>query len=139
MQRIMTLALFGGALVMTGVQAAQTAPAAAPAFLVPSSEMTVAAFLARADQLRPGGPEWTLTPEAGELFAAMSAVGKAYRQNLADRLAAGQAVEACLPPEAEIGSDVLFEHLASYSSKAAARTTIAAAFSELVRRRFPCP
>lgn len=139
MQRIMTLALFGGALAITGAQAAQTAPAAAPAALVPSPDMTVAAFLARVDQLRPGGPEWMLTPEAGELFAAMSEVGKAYRQNLADRLAAGQPLEACLPPEAEIDSDVLFEHLASYSSEAAARTTIAAAFSGLVRRQFPCP
>ena len=131
---------------MTGAQAAQTAPAAAPAALVPSSDMTVAAFLARVDQLRPSGPEWTLTPKAGELFAAIFAGARPIRQKIADRLAAGQAVEACLPPEAEaeaeaeaeIDSDVLFEHLASYSSEAAVRTTIAAAFSELVRLRFPC-
>ena len=123
---------------MTGAQAAQTAPAAAPAALVPSSDMTVAAFLARVDQLRPSGPEWTLTPKAGELFAAIFAGARPIRQKIADRLAAGQAVEACLPPEAEIDSDVLFEHLASYSSEAAVRTTIAAAFSELVRLRLPC-
>ena len=106
--------------------------------------MTVAAFLARVDQLRPSGPEWTLTPKAGELFAAIFAGARPIRQKIADRLAAGQAVEACLPPEAEaeaeaeIDSDVLFEHLASYSSEAAVRTTIAAAFSELVRLRLPC-
>ena len=141
MRFIIAWALVGGTLATTIAQAAQTVPsgAASPAAVVSSPDMTVAQFMARVDQLRPSGPNWPLSPEAGELFAAISAVGKTYRQNLADRLAAGQAVEACLPPEAEIDSDVLFEHFASYSSDAADRTTIAAAFSELVRRRFPCP
>lgn len=106
--------------------------------LPPSEEMTVVAFLERVDELRRGGPNWTLTPEAGQLFAVVSVVGKTYRQNLADRLAAGQTVEACLPPEAEIDSDVLFQHLTSYSGEAAAQTTLSAAFSELVRQRYPC-
>ncbi|NBB24325.1 hypothetical protein GVM20_04190 [Porphyrobacter sp. SLTP] len=107
--------------------------------ITPSPDMTVAAFLARVDQLRTGGPEWTLSPEAGELFGAISAVGKAYRQTLADQRAAGQSVEACLPPEAEIESDVLFAHLAGYAPEVAARTTVREAFSQLVQQRFPCP
>lgn len=139
MWRMTAVALVGGILATSAAQADEPAPAASPAAIAPSPDMTVAAFLARVDQLRPAGPEWPLSPEAGELFAAISTVGKAYRQNLADRLAAGQPVEACLPPEAEIDSDVLFRHLASYSPEAAARTTIGEAFSELVRQRFPCP
>lgn len=135
MRRVMALALVGSALAMSGASIAQTAPAIA---IIPSPDMTVAAFLARVDQLRTGGPEWTLSPEAGELFGAISTVGKAYRQTLADRLAAGQPVEACLPPEAEIASDVLFAHLAGYTPEAAARTTIREAFSHLVQQRFPC-
>ena len=136
MRRIMAVALIGAALATSGAQAA---PAGTAPAIVPSPDMTVAAFLARVDQLRPAGPDWPLSPEASELFAAVAAVGKAYRQNLADRLAAGQPVEACLPPEAEIESDVLFRHLASYPPEAAARTSIRDAFSELVRQRFPCP
>ncbi|GAA0760426.1 hypothetical protein FHS52_001049 [Erythromicrobium ramosum] len=135
MLRVMALALVASALVMSGASIAQTVPTTA---ITPSPDMTVAAFLARVDQLRTGGPEWTLSPEAGELFGAISAVGKAYRQTLADRLTAGQPVEACLPPEAEIESDVLFAHLAGYTPEAAARTTIREAFSQLVRQRFPC-
>jgi hypothetical protein len=135
MLRVMALALVASALVMSGASIAQTVPATA---ITPSPDMTVAAFLARVDQLRTGGPEWTLSPEAGELFGAISTVGKAYRQTLADRLTAGQPVEACLPPEAEIESDVLFAHLAGYTPEAAARTTIREAFSQLVRQRFPC-
>lgn len=135
MQRVMALALVGSALVMSGASIAQPAPATA---IIPSPDMTVAAFLARVDQLRTRGPEWTLSPEAGELFGAISTVGKDYRQTLADRLAAGQPVEACLPPEAEIESDVLFAHLAGYTPEAAARTTIREAFSQLVQQRFPC-
>jgi len=134
MRRVMALALVGSALVMSGASIAQPAPAA----VTPSPDMTVAAFLARIDQLRPMGPEWTLSPEAGELFGAISTVGKAYRQTLADQRAAGQPVEACLPPEAEIESDVLFAHLAGYTPEAAARTTIREAFSQLVQQRFPC-
>lgn len=135
MRRMMAVALVGSAWAMSGAGAAQ--PMSAPA-ITPSPDMTVAAFLARVDQLRTGGPEWTLSPEAGELFAAISAVGKAYRQTLADQRAAGQPVEACLPPEAEIESDVLFAHLAGYTPDAAARTTIREAFSQLVQQRFPC-
>ncbi len=140
MRRFFALALVSGVITLTGVQAAQTASSSAvpPAAVTPSPDMTVAAFLARIDQLQPKGPEWTLSPEAGELFGAISAVGKAYRQTLADRLTAGQPVEACLPPEAEIESDVLFAHLAGYTPETAARTTIREAFSQLVRQRFPC-
>ena len=138
MRRIVAAALVSGMLAMSAVRAADQTPPASPATIAPSPDMTVAAFLARVDQLRTSGPEWTLSPEAGELFGAISTVGKAYRQKLADRLASGQPVEACLPPEAEIDSDVLFAHLAGHSPEAAARTTIRDAFSELVRQRFPC-
>lgn len=139
MGRLVALALAGSMLALSGGQVAARGQDGSSEAIVPSPDMTVAAFLKRVDQLRVSGPEWTLSPEAGELFAAIASVGKAYRQNLADRLAAGQPVEACLPPEAEIGSDVLFQHLASYPPEAAARTSIRAAFSELVRQRFPCP
>lgn len=140
MWRMTAAALVSGILAVSTAQAAEPAPDSAPAAAtVPSPDMTVAAFLARVDQLRKNGPEWTLSPEAGELFGAISTVGKAYRRNLADRLASGQPVEACLPPEAEIDSDVLFAHLAGYTSEVAARTTIREAFSQLVQQRFPCP
>jgi len=137
MWRMTAVALVSGILAVSAAQAAEPAPDAAP--IVPSPDMTVAAFLARVDQLRKNGREWTLSPEAGELFGAISTTGKAYRRNLADRLASGQPVEACLPPEAEIDSDVLFAHLAGYTPEAAARTTIREAFSQLVRQQFPCP
>lgn len=61
----------------------------------------------------------------------LSDIGKAYRQNLAERRAAGQPVEACLPPEAEIDSDTLFAHLIGYSADQAHRTSIAEAFSKV--------
>ncbi len=115
--------------------AAQNAPVPAS---VPAPQMTVATFLARVAELAKGGPEWTLSAEAGELFAVVSSVGKAYRQELAERRAAGQKLEACLPTDAQIDSDVLFAHLAGYSAEAAANTSIAEAFAALVRERYPC-
>ncbi|MEE4315728.1 MAG: hypothetical protein V2I74_01980 [Erythrobacter sp.] len=101
--------------------------------------MTVASFLERVGELRRKGPEWTLSPEAGELFGALSEAGKSYRQELQRRRDAGEPVEACLPPEAEIDSDVLFAHLTGYAPADARRTTIREAFAELVSIRFPCP
>lgn len=138
MRRWMVAALAGRALAIAGMAAAGPSGAQQPAAIVPSPDMSVAAFLARVGELRQKGPEWTLSPEAGELFAAISTVGKDYRKTLAARQAAGQPVEACLPPEAEIQSDVLFAHLAGYTPEAAASTTIREAFSQLVRARFPC-
>ena len=113
-------------------------PAAAQTPPAPSEQMTVAAFMDRVAELRRGGPEWTLSPEASELFAVVSSVGQAYRQTLTERMASGLPTEACLPPEAEIDSDLLFAHFGAYSADQAAQTTIAAAFADLVRQRFPC-
>ncbi|MFM7349658.1 MAG: hypothetical protein ACKO01_09235 [Erythrobacter sp.] len=111
---------------------------AAPEAPAPSPQMSVAAFLERVGTLAKTGPEWTLSPEASKLFAAISETGKAYRQTLAQRRAAGQPVEACLPDTAEIDSDALFAHLAGYSAEAARQTSIADAFAALVRAKFPC-
>lgn len=104
-----------------------------------SEEMTVAAFMERVTELRRKGPEWPLSPEAGELLTVISTVGTAYRQGLRDREAAGQPVEACLPAETEIGSDVVLDHLSAYPAPAARETSIGDAFAQLVRSRFPCP
>jgi prolyl-tRNA editing enzyme YbaK/EbsC (Cys-tRNA(Pro) deacylase) len=127
-------------LVLAGLALHLAAPlAAASDGAAPSPQMTVADFLERVGTLAKTGPEWTLSPEASQLFAAISQTGKAYRQTLAERRAAGQPVEACLPETAEIDSDALFAHLAGYSAEAARKTSIAEAFAALVRQRFPCP
>jgi len=70
--------------------AAQEPPAAAPE--PPSQAMSVAAFLERLGVVSRSGPDWTQTPEATELFEAVSSAGKAYRRDLAARAAAGQPV-----------------------------------------------
>lgn len=104
-----------------------------------SPEMTVAAFLERIGELSKAGPGWTLGPEARELIELLTGIGKAYRQNLAERRAADQPVEACLPPQAEIDSDTLFAHLIGHSADQARRTSMAEAFAALVRQKYPCP
>ncbi len=139
MRRRMVAVLVGSALAIAGMAADKPARATPASSIVPSPDMSVAAFLLRVNQLRQNGPEWPLSPEAGELFAAITAVGKDYRQALAEKRAAGQPAEACLPPEAEIESDVLLAHFAAYTPEAAVRTSIREAFSQLVRERFPCP
>jgi hypothetical protein len=117
--------------------AAQSPPSPAPE--APSAGMSVAAFLERLGELSQTGPGWTQTPEAAQLFEAISGVGKAYRRDLEARRAAGQAVEACLPSTAEIDSDDLLAHLAGYNPQEARKVTIAEAFAKLVRERFACP
>lgn len=139
MRRWMVAALVGSALAIAGMAAADPAGAEPATSIAPSPDMSVAAFLMRVNQLRQLGSEWPRSPEAGELFGAISTVGKDYRKTLAEKQAAGQPVEACLPPEAEIQSDVLFAHLTRYTPEAAGRTSIREAFSQLVSERFPCP
>jgi hypothetical protein len=133
MPKVLSVAL---TLVASGALAAQSPSTATPS--APSPEMSVADFFARVDELRVRGPNWTQSAEAGELFNAVSEAGRAYRSKLADQLSAGQLVEACLPPEAEIDSDVLFAHLAAYPVQSARQTSIATAFADLVKKRFPC-
>lgn len=117
--------------------AAQEPPAAASE--PPSPSMSVAAFLERLGEVSRSGPGWTKTPEAAQLFEAVSGAGKAYRRDLAARAAGGQPVEACLPPTAELDSDDLFAHFAGLAPEQARRTTLAEAFAEVVRKRYPCP
>lgn len=133
------LALTLAALVVTagpGAHAQAPADAANPA--APSPEMSVSAFLSRLGELARTGPLWPGSPEGEQLIGILSTIGKTYRQDLADRRAAGQPVEACLPAEAEIDSAVLLEHLSAYPPETASRTSMAEAFSALVRKRFPC-
>jgi hypothetical protein len=120
--------------------AAQEPPAAAPGEAPPPSPaMSVAAFLERLGAVSRSGPGWTETPEAAQLFEAVAGAGKAYRRDLEARRAAGQPVEACLPPTAEIDSDDLLAHLVGLAPDQARRTTIAEAFAAVVRQRFACP
>ncbi len=133
MRAVVIAGMFG--LAATGL-AAQNPPSTGET--APSANMSVEAFLGRIGELSRGGPRWTQTPEAQALFEAISGVGKAYRQDLAKRVAAGQPVEACLPPEAEVDSDQLFAHFNSYPAETARKTSIRDAFSELVRKSFPC-
>ena len=131
--------MIGLAALLAGAEVSASEPAEPSAVQAPSAEMTVASFLERVGELRTRGPEWTLSPEAAELFGAVSQAGKSYRDELRQRQEAGQPVEACLPPEAEIDSDVLFRHLASYPPAEAGRTRIRDAFADLVRKSYPCP
>ena len=133
MRAVMIAGMFG--LAATGL-AAQNPPSTGQT--APSANMSVEAFLGRIGELSRGGPRWTQTPEATQLFEAVAGVGKAYRQDLAQRVAAGQPVDACLPPEAEIDSDQLFAHFNSYPAETARKTSIRDAFAELVRKSFPC-
>jgi hypothetical protein len=89
--------------------ASQEVPAAAPAE-APSPAMSVADFLECLGAVSQSGPGSTNTPQAAQLFEAVSGAGKAYRRDLEARRAAGQPVEACLPPTAELESDDLFAH-----------------------------
>lgn len=130
------LVLAAAALQLAAPLAAPLAAATEPP--APSAQMSVADFLERVGELARTGPDWTSSPAAGELFGVISGIGKETRRSLAERRAAGESVEACLPAQAEIDSDVLFAHLATYSPDTARSTSIAQAFAALVRQRFPC-
>lgn len=135
-------AIFSAAMMLaaSSALAAQEPPGAAPGEAPPPSQaMSVAAFLERLGEVSRSGPGWTETPQAAQLFEAVAGAGRAYRRDLAARGAAGQPVEACLPPTAELDSDDLFAHFAGLAPEQARRTALAEAFAEVVRKRYPCP
>jgi hypothetical protein len=124
-------------LVASSALAAQDVPAPAPE--PPPQAMSVAAFLEQLEAVSQSGPGWTKTHAAAQLFEAVASAAKAYRRDLEARRASGQPVEVCLPPTAEMDSNDLFAHFAGLAPEQARRTTIADAFAEVVRNRYPCP
>lgn len=104
-----------------------------------ASAMSVAEFLARARALQARGMLSAFSPDVTLLRNEMTAIGTAYRADLAAARAAGRKPHSCPPPRGQVRMTA-DQMLAELERIPPARRgmSMKAAFYDYMRRRFPC-
>jgi hypothetical protein len=110
--------------------------ASAPAYAAPG-DMSVAAFLAKADALRARGAMALFSSDYKLLKGEGTAAGQAYRARLIAERAEGKP-SSCPPRPAPVNSDNLLAHMRSYPAADQARITINTAMADLFIKTWPC-
>ena len=100
-------------------------------------DMSVAAFLAKADALKAQGPMALFSSDLTLLKAEGKAGGEAYRVRLLRERAAGRP-SSCPPEGAKIDSDELLAFLRTYPVGVRGRVSIRQGVADYFIRKYPC-
>ena len=100
-------------------------------------DMSVAAFLAKADALKAQGPMALFSSDLTLLKAEGKAGGEAYRVRLLRERAAGRP-SSCPPEGAKIDSDELLAFLRTYPAGVRGRVSIRQGVADYFIRKYPC-
>jgi hypothetical protein len=111
---------------------ALTAPA-----LAAGGEMSVAAFLAKADALRAKGILALGSSDIGLLRTEGQAAGQAYKARLEAERKLGKP-SSCPPKGTKVQSDKLMAFLRTYPEPARPRTTMKTAIADYFIKTYPC-
>lgn len=109
---------------------------AAPAHAA-GGDMSVAAFLSKADALKAKGAMALFSPDIKVLQAEGQAAGEAYRSRLVSERAAGKP-SSCPPKGAKVSSDQVLSHLRTYPAPARPRVTMRSAMADFFIKTYPC-
>jgi hypothetical protein len=109
-----------------------TAPALAAA-----GDMSVAAFLAKAEALEKKGAMAMFSSDLKLLRAEGSAAGAAYRARLDRERAAGKP-SSCPPKGTKVDSDQLLAHLRTYPAATRPGITLRTAMADMFIKTYPC-
>lgn len=102
-------------------------------------EMSVAAFLARADAVMRFGPLALATPEAHRLKGEVVATAKRYKARIDAARRAGRRTTSCPPESGTLTPQEWLAHLRSYPARVRPKLSLRAAFDALMKKRYPCP
>lgn len=102
-------------------------------------DMSVAAFLARADSLSRLGPLAMATPQASALKNEVIAAGKRYKARIDADRRAGRKTTSCPPDTGTLTPEQWLAHLRSYPPPVRKTVNIHTAFDALMKKRYPCP
>ena len=100
-------------------------------------DMSVTAFLAKADALKAQGPMALFSSDLTLLKAEGKAGGEAYRVRLLRERAAGRP-SSCPPEGAKIDSDELLAFLRTYPAGVRGRVSIRQGVADYFIRKYPC-
>lgn len=110
---------------------------AAPLAATPG-DMSVAAFLAKADNLKAKGFMALGSPDIALLQSEAKAAGAAYRKRIETDRKQKRTPHSCPPAKTGVKSDELIAHLRTYPAFSRPSTSMTAAISNLMKKRFPC-
>lgn len=102
-------------------------------------DMSVAAFLTRADSIARLGPLALATPQGNQLKGEVVAAGKRYKARIDADRRAGRKPTSCPPESGTLTPDQWLAHLRSYPAPVRRTVSINAAFDALMKKRYPCP
>ena len=102
-------------------------------------DMSVAAFLARAEPLTRLGPLAAATPEGLRLRTEVIAAGTRYKARIDFQRKAGQPTTSCPPESGTLTPEQWLAHLRSYPVPARRTVSVYSAFDALMKKRYPCP
>ena len=102
-------------------------------------DMSIAAFLMRADSLARLGPLALATPQGNQLKGEVIAAGKRYKARIDADRRAGRKTTSCPPESGTLTPDQWLGHLRSYPAPVRTKVSIHAAFDALMKKRYPCP
>ncbi len=121
---------------LTATAAIAALTLATPTFAA-AGDMSVAAFLAKADALEKKGAMAMFSSDLKVLKAEGTAASKAYRARLDRERAAGKP-SSCPPKGTSIDSKDLLAHLRSYPVAARPTTTLRTAMAHMFIKKYPC-
>ena len=119
------------------ILAALAALAAPSALLAAPGDMSVAAFLGKADALKAKGAMALFSGDIGVLKSEGKAAGAAYRAQLQAERAAGRP-SSCPPKGTKMNSDELLTFLRSYPAAVRPQVPMKQAIADFFVRKYPC-
>ena len=119
------------------ILAALAAVAVPSALLAAPGDMSVAAFLGKADALTAKGAMALFSGDIGVLKSEGQAAGAAYRAQLQAERAAGRP-SSCPPKGTKMNSDELLTFLRSYPAAVRPQVPMKQAIADLFARKYPC-
>ncbi|SNT20856.1 hypothetical protein [Sphingopyxis indica] len=102
-------------------------------------DMSVATFLARANNIMRLGPLAAATPEAYQLKNEVIATAKRYKARIDAQRSAGRPTTSCPPETGSLTPEEWLAHLNSYPARIRSKLSLYAAFDALMKKRYPCP
>lgn len=102
-------------------------------------DMSVAAFLVRADSISRLGPLALATPQGNQLKGEVVAAGKRYKARIDADRRAGRKTTSCPPESGTLSPEQWLAHLRSYPAPVRKTVSINTAFDALMKKRYPCP
>jgi hypothetical protein len=100
-------------------------------------DMSVAAFLGKADALKAKGAAALFSSDIKVLRTEGQAAGEAYRARLNAERAAGKP-SSCPPKGTKVNSDKLLAHLRTYPENVRPRVSMKQAMADYFIRNYPC-